>query len=160
MRHLAKPAGIALLGATVLSTDLAAQQVPLARNRTYVEVLGTGIVYSLNYERDVANALSVRVGTGGLWVEGVTYLVGLSGVCWRLGTQRHSALLGVNVALIWLKDVWVISEDQEVDGYAGLTLGYRFQPAPRGLFLQVAFTPIANDHAFAPWGGLGLGWAF
>jgi hypothetical protein len=153
-------AWITLLGVAAFSADLAAQEGPPARNRTYVEVLGTGIVYSLNYERDVADALSVRVGTGGLWVEGVTYLVGLSGVTWRLGTQRHAALVGVNVALIWLQDVWVISEDQQVEGYAGLTLGYRFQPSRRGFFLQAAFTPIASDHGFAPWGGLGLGWAF
>ena len=45
-------------------------------NRLFVELLGNGLIYSLNYERDLAGPLSLRVGAGGLPFESVEYALG------------------------------------------------------------------------------------
>jgi hypothetical protein len=157
LRASGRPAALAL---ALFAADLNAQEVPRAPNRVYLEALGTGLVYSLNYERDLTGHLSLRAGAGGLWSSGLTYLLGFGGPSWRLGAGRHWAFLGLYGGAVWLKDVWILEGNEEVAGYAAVSLGYRFQPGPRGAFLQVAFTPVLTTQEVAPWGGVGFGVAF
>ena len=155
--HRYLPVALALIA---LSPDLGAQPGMAARNRAYLELLGSGLAYSLNYERTVADRLSLRIGAGGAWAGGLTYLVGLGGANWHVGAGRHSGLIGLTGGVIWLEDVWILEGNEEVDEYAAVTLGYRFQPASRGFFLQAAFTPIVTEQDVAAWAGVGLGVAF
>jgi hypothetical protein len=56
---------LAFLIAIFLAGYLYAQEVQkVAKNAIYIEGLGNGVIYSLNYERNVGNNISIRVGVG------------------------------------------------------------------------------------------------
>jgi len=132
-----------------------------AGNRLYGELLGPGFVYSLNYERQVSTPLSIRVGVGGWPEAGFQYFAGFGMALIRLGRGDHSAYVGAGGGILWVVDVDFIESTDETAGYAIGLVAYQFQPAGRGFFLRLSYTPLIAVGGAAPlWGGLTLGWAF
>lgn len=129
-----------------------------SRNRLYGEFLGAGFVYSLNYERQVSTPLSIRVGAGGWPEPGSQYYVGFGMALIRFGRGDHSAYVGAGGGIAWVVDIDFIESTNETAGYAIGLVAYQFQPAPRGFFLRLSYTPLVP--AVPLWDGFTLGWAF
>jgi hypothetical protein len=132
-----------------------------ARNRLYGEFLGPGFAYSLNYERQVSEPISLRLGAGGWPQSGFQYFAGFGMALIRFGQGDHSAYLGAGGGILWVVDVDFIEATNESAGYAVGLVAYQFQPGRRGFFLRLSYTPLVAAGGAEPlWGGLTLGWAF
>lgn len=138
-----------------------------ARNAFYVELLGNGLIYSMNYDRLFTDQLSGRVGLmflGGTDDEGgsavvtatplmVNYLFGRGNSHFEAG----AGLLVISGAV----DEIPGEEDQSFSGAIGTgTLGYRYQRPAGGFVFRVGLTPFFSTQAFGPWFGMSFGYGF
>ena len=150
-------------------------------NAVYGEVLGNGLVYSLNYERLFAPRGSDR-GAWAFAAERATSptrsrtrpaaaILQLASfplvVSWYVGTPHHKLQLGLGATLLYVS----ASTDASGTKYAGTSeglgvaatavVGYRYMPAHTGFTFGVAFTPLLRTtKGFLPWGGASAGIAF
>jgi hypothetical protein len=129
-------------------------------NKVYIEFLGAGILYSLNYEITLSDRVGLRFGVGGLPFSGVTYLVGFAMPMVQLGRGPHRAVVGAGLGIGWIEHVAIFDSDEVFMGYGVASIGYQYQPHASGFLLRGSFTPIITDQEFAPWGGLSVGTAF
>jgi hypothetical protein len=143
----------------VSSSALLAQTSPAA-NRVFVEGLGSGIVWSVNYERTVSEPFTLRVGAGGLPTSGLRYVLAFVIPGAQVGDGAHRLVVGAGLGMAWFQDVWVFERTDVVQAYGVGTLGYQYQPRARGVFLRASFTPIVTGQDLAPWGGASVGVAF
>jgi hypothetical protein len=153
---------------------------PPTRERTspnvvFAEALGSGLLYSVNYER-IIDAWNVGL-RGGLSY--FTYAVssyGSSGnltlvtfpvvASYYLGWRSHHLQLGLGGTVLYT-DVATDSQGTKFDGErsgvgvaATGVVGYRFIPRDGGLSFGVGFTPLVRTSRFLPWGGANVGYAF
>lgn len=126
-------------------------QTPYAKNAVYLELLGNGGLYSLNYERAFSQKFLVRVGfaswsssqdfggeksittipvmfnslfgTGNHKIEG--------GAGFMLGSEKHSG-----------NEVWPKSKET-IFALTGVA-GYRYQKSTGGLLFRAGLTPFLN----------------
>ncbi len=156
-RRLALFLAVALVA---VPPPMVAQTPLVAPNRLYVEALGSGIVYSFNYERELHEHLNVRIGVGGLPFQSVQYAVGFAMLGTAVGSRRHALRIAAGGGLLYAIDVWVIEAVDRLYGYGTASLAYQFQPRARGLFFRVACTPVVTSDEVQLWGGISAGWAF
>ena len=140
-----------------------------ARNSIFLEILGNGLFYSLNYDHKIFNHLSARIGGMYLGVsEGVTdqnvslllvpvmanYLVGSGSSRLEIGAGLTLGSAGGNID--------AAGGDFDEGGLAAFTstIGYRLQPTDGGFLFRIGFTPIFTANGFLPWAGLSLGGTF
>ncbi len=136
-----------------------------AENALYVELLGPGLLYSVNYNRAFGD-VAARVGVGYLSSGGGTFLaIPLTISYLGLGSKRHMFELGAGVT------IYYVNADSGMF-YAGSSgasaatvvatgiLGYRFQPPNGGFSLRVGLSPLISQNGFLPWPHLGLGATF
>jgi hypothetical protein len=148
-----------------------AQEGKKASNSLYLELLGNGALYSLNYDRMLSNSVSGRIGLMSVPVDEATSGLNEDDVKVSLTTVpiminylkggNHKLEIGGGVVLIFvsadIKEVGTIV----ASGVAGTaTLGYRYQPRAGGFNFRLGFTPIFGQGGFSPWGGLSLGYSF
>lgn len=153
-----------------------------APNAIFGEVLGNGLVYSINYERlffpwndaspwnlgirGGASYLAYKVSnaTGSGVLQLATFPVVLS---WYVGLPHHKLQLGIGATLIYVS----ASTDATGTRYQGSTegfgvaatavVGYRYMPEHTGFTFAVGFTPLLRTaKGFLPWGGASAGVAF
>lgn len=136
-------------------------QKSFKRNTAYFEILGNGLVLSLNYERQITNkpgfgfhAGVALAGDKPAFPLGVKYL-------FDLGKQRSFLEVGAGVTLAEL-DMWEPNYNQpKADPYkAGFipSVGYRYH-APRGFMLRVNYTPVFNKYETELlFFGVSIGW--
>ena len=152
-----------------------AQESEIKKNATYIELAGSGLLYSVNYDRlliiDEKLRFSATVGT---WyiphiesISDFSYMIGSSlGVNTLFGKQKHFAEFGVNVAYMIMNDI-----DNSIYQliYLPVRIGYRYQKDEGGLFLRASFMPIIpilqdNDVAIfypvSPHFSVGVGYSF
>lgn len=148
-----------------------------AANTIHFELLGNGLLYSINYDRLFSHNFAGRVGW--MYFSGdatsddpsdpkVTVTMNLVPITGSYlgGPGNHRLEVGGGPVLAFL------SADVE-DGVQGISasglativtiLGYRYQPMDGGFNFRIAFTPhivINGDTPFLPWGGLSLGYTF
>lgn len=145
-----------------------------AANVLYIEGLGNGGLYSLNYERLFADVVSLRVGFS--YAAGTSTLSGggsTSSSSWTwltvpvmvnylgIGNDRHHLELGAGILFLHVTgstSTTSFAEGGAVGGTA--TLGYRLQPREGGFVFRAGFTPIFGRGGILPWGGISLGGAF
>jgi len=172
---------LAFLIAIFLTGYLYAQEVQkVAKNAIYIEGLGNGVIYSLNYERNVGNNLSIRVGVGYFGASGeATYkdtgkkeeIVANIGTFpimanYFIGKGRHKIEIGGGMVLFTISAHGDEVSSNGIKFKAGLlpaltgTLGWRYQPREGGLVFKIAFTPIFNLGSFLPYGGISVGYSF
>lgn len=132
-----------------------------ARNAVYVEALGPGGWYSVNYERRVTRDISLR--------GGFTALDGYVGfplmVNALLGQNGDYFEIGIGVVPGYTTIPLLPSSSFIKSGkgfmYGAATLGYRYQPYNGGFLFRIGFTPIFAPHnTFIFWGGMSIGYAF
>lgn len=148
-----------------------------ARNVVFVEGLGNGIVYSVNYERFLSDVISLRVGFS--WLPVTVFSTSQErsilpiSVNYFLGQGEHRCELGVGLTVMYSirryrpdPMIPIIPDDPSfyLQAYPTARLGYRFQPMNGGFVFGVTFTPIlvldTPYTTFQPWGGISLGWGF
>lgn len=155
---------IVLVLATLLLIPLALQaqtQAVPARDAVYVELLGNGVLYTVNYDRRFTDNLTGRVGLGVFGGVAVPVMAN-----YLFGEGRGRLELGGGVELIGASDVDFgdLDEQEEVrdsDALVGTaTVGYRYQPATGGFVFRIGLTPLFSLDGGLPWLGISFGHAF
>lgn len=146
-----------------------------AANVVFAEVLGSGLLYSVNYER-LIDSLNLGVRAGASYFTYSVSSYGRSGnltlvsfpivASYYLRHGRHNLQLGLGATILY---TGAASDSQGVQfetersglGLAGsAVVGYRYLPRGRGITFGVAFTPLLRAGAFLPWGGASAGYVF
>ncbi|HVH41491.1 MAG TPA: hypothetical protein VM925_04080 [Labilithrix sp.] len=146
-----------------------------AANVIFAEVLGSGLLYSLNYERFVDRwNLGLRAGasfftydvssygsTGNLTI--VTFPLLAS---YYLGWRSHKLQLGLGATILHTK----VATDSQGTAFEGersgtglapsAVVGYRYVPRDGGISFGIGFTPLLRATKFLPWGGATVGYVF
>lgn len=152
--------------------------VPAAPNTVYLELLGSGLLYSVNFDRIVLPSLAMRAGLMYADVSGVTINIegsdtpspnntlslGLAalGGSYLYRDPPHRIEYG-GTLLVGGSKLDAAVSGTETDVLMGLSgiVAYRYQPPEGGLFFRVAYTPIVLAGAVVPaWGGVSIGWSF
>ncbi len=138
-----------------------AQTLEPARNRVYLDVFGPGFLYSFNYERNLSHRFGIRVGAAGSPISSFSYILSFGMLTVNVGGPIHSLHAGLGAGIAWFIDVSILENPDELGGYGVFSVGYQFQPQPRGIFFRLTYTPIFNFQVIEPlWGGITVGWAF
>ncbi|HEX6981459.1 MAG TPA: hypothetical protein VF181_01755 [Balneolaceae bacterium] len=145
-----------------------------SRNHLFIELVGSGGFYSLNYERMVNPKLYVRLGLSYLntrnaeiqFPDGevrrstkaftVPIFVGR-----LIGKNNHYFEVGAGV----IPNLFLVDEanpaiEDEFFLYGGLIVGYRYQPDTKGIIFRAGFTPWFTFKEFIPLPGLSIGYRF
>lgn len=146
-----------------------------ASNVVFAEVLGSGLLYSLNYER-LFDRLHLGARAGASYFTTSVSSYGRSGnlvlvsvplvASYYFAWRSHNLQLGLGATFLYTK---VGSDSQGTEfvtarsGFgiaASAVVGYRYLPRSRGITFGVAFTPLLRATAFLPWGGAHVGYVF
>ncbi len=130
------------------------------QNAMYVELGGTGGLYSVDYDHRITKEIGFRVGfTTWSIVTGfpvtANYLIGSHGHYLEIG-------IGADLGFTTFEDRSLLENALRLGGAVGTcTIGYRYQPNHGGFVFRIDFTPLfpPKDHVY-PWGGISLGYAF
>lgn len=127
-----------------------------AHNTIYVEMVGSGIVGSLNYERRIlSNRLALR---GGIYYitmfsVGFATIPFTASVLFRLGNTDFFAELGGGLTFI-------VVEDKDTDLVGTTIIGVRYQPDNGGLFTRLALMPTTFEKTKLYHLGIAFGYSF
>ena len=147
-----------------------------ALNDVFFEALGSGLTYSVNYERIIdkwnvglragASYLTVPVSkydrTGNLTLVSFPVLASYYYQLWR----GHHLQGGLGATLLYTgvaSDSTGTKFVAERSGFglaASAVVGYRYIPRDGGVSFGVGFTPLLRASKFLPWGGADVGYAF
>ena len=146
-----------------------------ASNAIFAEVLGNGLLYSVNYER-IIDSWNIGLRAGGSYFTYPVSSYGRSGnlklatfplvASYYVGTPRHKLQLGLGATILYLgvsTDSTGTKFEGERSGFgvAGTAvIGYRYLPPDRGFSFGVGFTPLLRTSSFLPWGGANAGYVF
>lgn len=155
--------------------NLKAQETKIKKNVVNVELAGSGLLYSFNYDRmliiDEHMRFTANIGT---WYfphfesfSDFKYMIGgVAGFNTLLGKEKHFAELGINLSYMRMRDI----DDFDYDMiYLPIRLGYRYQKDEGGLFFRASFMPmisILQDadaeilYPVTPHFGIGIGYVF
>jgi hypothetical protein len=169
--HAAPAAAVA----AAQSPEPAPPQARSASNVIFAEVLGSGLLYSLNYERLFASLhLGLRAGASFFTYSVSTY--GRSGnlvlasfplvASYYFSWRAHNLQLGLGATLLYSdagsdsKGTQFETDRSGLGVAASAVVGYRYLPLRRGITFGAAFTPLLRAGAFLPWGGANVGYVF
>lgn len=148
-----------------------------APNLVFLEPLGNGLLYSLNYERIFERwnvglrggasyftwAVSKHGGSGNLTLVSFPAVASWYAPLW--GTKHHVEL-GLGATVLYLAASTDSTGTKFEGERAGLgvagtaVIGYRYLPHDRGFTFGAGFTPLVRVSKFLPWGGFSVGYAF
>jgi hypothetical protein len=148
-----------------------------AKNAVYLELLGNGGLYSINYERALLDNVTARVGfsyfsVGATAADGsgqqssakISLMTAPIMANYLVGGKSHNLELGAGALVVYASGEASgggASSSAEGVGIAGTaTVGYRYQPQDGGFLFKAGFTPLVTESGFQGWGGLSLGGAF
>jgi len=164
---------------TTAAPDVAAQDREMrertALNDVFFEALGSGLLYSLNYER-ILDKWNIGLRGGASYFTYKVAQQGQSGnvtlvsfplvASYYIGWGSHHVQLGLGATILYTgvaTDSLGVKFDSERSG-AGLAanavIGYRFMPRTGGVSFGVDFTPLLRASKLLPWGGANVGYAF
>lgn len=135
------------------------------RRAVYAELLGSGIIASLNYDfrfKPGNDGLGFRVGVGGL-PSAIVFPIGINGL---LGKKRFAFEYGAGItaAIITgpITQNLTFNNDSEKFGIIGFAkAGVRYTPTDNGLFLNLNWNPMVNrEGLILGWFGLGIGYSW
>jgi hypothetical protein len=155
-----------------------------AKNAIYVDLLGPGLFYSINYDRMLTDDLSARIGfsylsfgasagdgtgAGSASAEFSYWAVPITVSYLGIGSDSNMLEVGGGPVIMNIKGSGVVETDETASGAeASATVfamtgmvGYRHQPADGGFVFRVGASPVmVFDAGLLPWGYLSLGAAF
>ena len=155
--------------------NLQAQESNIKRNVVNLELAGSGILYSFNYDRlliiDQNMRFTVNAGTWYIphfedYTDFKIMVGGVVGFNTLIGQEKHFAELGVNLSYMYLQDIDDLKYHM---AYLPIRLGYRYQKDEGGLFYRASFMPMISIfqdadaeilYPVTPHFALGIGYAF
>ncbi len=147
---------------TINPNDVSAQRE--AKNAIYVSLGGTGLFYSVNYDRMLSDKVGFRLGFSTFYVFAAvrTFPVTLN---YLLGSGSHQLELGAGAVIVNVSEseIFEFLFEGEGSGVAVTgTFGYRLQPQDGGYVFRLVLTPLFGyfDSGFIPWFGVSLGYSF
>jgi hypothetical protein len=150
----------------ISAPDASAQ---MSANGVYVELLGSGVVPTINYERLLKNRWYGRAGFSVVTGESdndtdTTFVVPLTMSSVRSPESNHHLEAGGGVTVIFgdRQELFFNDDDDEKFSNVALTglFGYRYQKPDGGFQFRALFTPALVDGDFAPWFGVSFGYAW
>lgn len=147
-----------------------------AHNVVFGEVLGNGMLYSVNYERLFGESnFSVRAGfsymalgfSSGTTAASTSWITIPLLANYYVGGARNKLQLGLGVTMLFVtanastSSLWG-SADSTVPCPTAV-IGYRYLPPAGGFAFSVGFTPFiipGSTRTFLPWGGVSFGGVF
>lgn len=145
-----------------------------ASNAIFLEGFGSGLLYSVNYERLLGEHFSVRAGFSYFTYAVSSY--GKSGnlslmtvpmlVSYYAGWENHKIQIGLGATVIYMgaptdSEGTAFGGDRAGAGIAASgVVGYRYLPARGGFTFGVGFTPLLRASKALAWGGASAGWVF
>jgi hypothetical protein len=146
-----------------------------SRNCLYLELLGTGILYSVNLEHRFDRHWSGRMGFTAFSVPAVAFAepevsIGVLGfpvlMTYLAGSRSHFLEMGAGVLILNVsadgRDIWFgLDVNGQMTAVLGAAaIGYRYQPANGGFLFRIGLTPLTSfPHSFVSV-GMSLGAAF
>jgi len=140
-----------------------------ANRAIFVEGLGNGLTYSINYDTRFgpgATGLGGRGGFGFIPVQGVNITTFPFVLNYLAGVNGHSLELGVGATILTMgsgaAENITRKEFNRATGIgATLSFGYRYQPLNGGLMVRAGIAPIFDRTGTLPfWPQFSLGYAF
>ncbi|MFT7621757.1 MAG: hypothetical protein ACI9WU_000922 [Myxococcota bacterium] len=183
-------AAVALCAVTMLCAPASAQEEDRTANSTiFLEGLGPGVLYSINYERLVLDPLAVRVGfsyfsfsatSGSETASAGFFMIPITASYVGLYSGSHGLEVGGGATLFYAtlasSGVGLSTTGSGVAAYGTAHVGYRVHPLDGGfnfrIGLMALFGPgfggtstdsdgqLQADFGVAPWGYLSLGYSF
>ncbi|HEX4475050.1 MAG TPA: hypothetical protein VH142_08240 [Polyangiaceae bacterium] len=148
-----------------------------ANNSVYLEGLGPGLVYSLNYDRVLGEDFSLRAGLGLVLGEEKSasgeksikpLILSIPVMLNYIGSGSRWSMLEVGAGLVLLhvgarvSYIYVQKRDNaETSPVAAALLGYRYQPPNGGFMFRAGVTAFVGRYGFLPlWPYASAGWSF
>lgn len=146
-----------------------------AENVIFAEFFGSGLLYSVNYERLIPS-WNVGLRAGASYFTYAVSSYGKSGnltlvsfplvASYYVGWRRHNLQLGLGTTMLYTgvsSDSLGTKFESARSGLgfaASAVLGYRYIPRDGGISFGAGFTPLLRAGSFLPWGGANIGYAF
>jgi hypothetical protein len=143
-----------------------------ANNALYIELLGPGLLYSLDYDRTFG-PVAARVGieywslsaSGGSGSSSATFLSFPVTVSYLgIGSLKHIFEIGAGAEITYFGGsasvLGASSSGSAVTAWGTILAGYRYQPPDGGFFLRAGISPLIGSGFFLPWPYVGLGATF
>ena len=165
---------------TVLTIASKGERARDAKNAIYLDLLGPGGLYSVNYDRFFTDDISGRIGlsyfsmsasagVGDSSASSSTSLLmvplTLSWTGVHSADRTHNFELGAGPVIANVNGSGSVTGGGATSGsgvgVAGTVLvGYRLQPADGGFVFRVGASPLFGQGGFLPWGYVSLGYGF
>jgi len=137
-------------------------------NGIYLELLGNGGLYSINYDRLFSENLGGRIGFMYLSEFNFIFssaenLLFIPIMLNYLSGGDHNFEIGGGIVIVHADKVgfFGISKEGSSTAVGGTaTIGYRYQPSRGGFLFRIGFTPFYADGDFAASGGFSIGFCF
>ncbi|MCU0424514.1 MAG: hypothetical protein MUF71_02690 [Candidatus Kapabacteria bacterium] len=142
------------------STQASVQVERTAKKDIFAELLGNGIVYSVNYEWALDSLYSCRIGFMALPL--YLYFLPIT-ASYFIGQGEHRFEIGGGGVPA---TVGTLKGEITPAFFLALRIGYRYQPLRGGFNFAATFTPFWDVGSnfwlprVSPWGGISLGWGF
>jgi hypothetical protein len=120
----------------VMGFTLCYSQENKLKNAVFVEVLGNGLWYSLNYEHRILNKGLARIGLG-LTSESLTVPITFGGL---IGESKNFFELGVGATV----NMHELGEGGVRAIFITGTIGYRYEKPNGKFFFRTGFTPLVT----------------
>ena len=148
----------------VLSSTAFSQSKP---NSFYLELVGSGGLYSVNYDRLFTENLGARIGFMYFtsdwfgFFNDVELIVIPATLNLLVGSGKHKFELGAGPVFLSVSMGFFGSYPVSGSGVGWTgTIGYRFQQNDGGFMWRIGFTPFMAGGEFFPYGGISLGFSF
>ncbi|MFZ1750941.1 MAG: hypothetical protein WAU01_12145 [Saprospiraceae bacterium] len=131
----------------------------LSAQAVYVEFLGKGWFYSINYEHHFSKRVdgwNVQIGAGFLPTSLVTVPASANYV---FGKKNHHLELGLGLTYI-NGFIWTDDDKFGPDIFMHSNILYRYQKPEGKYFFKVGLTPLFSDATAGLWFGVGVGVSF
>ncbi|MFA8342670.1 MAG: hypothetical protein ACEPO8_06805 [Rhodothermaceae bacterium] len=128
------------------------------KNNIYVEALGNGLAYTINFEREIVQNINLRIGYGNILVRTVPIMLNYH----YYFENGHSFMAGIGAVNVkWHDDFLSLLDDFRSDKWTTtLSFAYNVKMKTPGFNIRFAFTPFITSDEFIPYGGVSLGFAF
>lgn len=151
-------------------TSLHAQVAERTKSQgVFVEVLGNGLIYSLNYDSRFSqrfDGLGGRAGIGYIAMEGTRLTTIPVLLNYLLGNEKHFFEIGIGTTLVAASDnsgnFGPVGSRERGSLFIGtMSLGYRLEPIDGGFMFRAGITPLFDSGAFWPlWPQVSFGYSF
>ncbi len=134
----------------------------------YMEVLGNGLTYSLNYDTRFGQSLKGiggRIGIGYVALDGNSLTSVPFVVNYLFGKDKHYFEVGAGATLLSAaasSDFGPVGSGEKGSTFIGtMSLGYRLEPLDGGFTFRAGITPLFDRSTFFPfWPQVSFGYAF